>query len=186
MATLYQIELPDMKYIRQHSININDTEYKFLFTFNDEVFQIWQEFETTNKMRAKADPLVTVDGVKEYSTNYTYIEYYLVIPGDIDSWLLNQEYLPVSIMKLDPSERKEEIERRILLSRELENIRTQYMVMCRWQFTLYENGNLVSEGFVEKGSWFMPYGKVSVKFAYDIDYIGYNDIQNVTMYMRVN
>ena len=92
----------------------------------------------------------------------------------------------MSIMKLDPSERKEEIERRILLSRELENIRTQYMVMCRWQFTLYENGDIICDGFVEKGSWFMPYGKVSVKFAYDIDYIGYNDIQNVTMYMRVN
>lgn len=186
MATLYQIELPDMKFIRQHSININNTEYKFLFTYSDEIFQMIVDFETTNKMRAKADPLVTVDGVKEYVKDYAYIEYYLSIPEDIDTWLLNQVILPVSIMRLDPSERSEEIAKRIILSRELDSIRTQYKVMCRWQFTLYENGDVISEGFVEKGSWFMPYGDVSVKFEYEADYLDYDGIQNVTMYMRVN
>lgn len=184
--SMYKVNLPDMKYARQHSFTLNSNEYRLLFTYSDEMFQILVDFETTNKMRAKSDPLVTVDGVKEYIKDYTYIEYYLSIPEDIDTWLSNQVVLPVSIMRLDPSERKEEIESRILLSRELDSIRTQYKVMCRWQFTLYQNGDIICDGFVEKGSWFMLYGDISISFDYESDYIGYEDIQNVIMYVRVN
>lgn len=195
MAVLYQIDMPDMKYIRQHSININNTEYRFLFTFSDEMFQMWQDFETTNKMRAKSDPLVTVSGTKEYIKNYTYIEYYMSISdadtveeinNDIDTWLTSQVVLPVSIARLSDEDKKTELLTRIVLSRELDEIRTQYKVMCRWQFTLYRNGDIVCDGFVEKGAWFMPYDEVSLSFEYDMDYIGYNDIQNVRMFMRVN
>lgn len=187
MADIYRIELPDMKYIRQHSINIDNTEYKFVFTYSDEIFQMLQDFETTNIMRAKSDPLVTISGVKEYIKDYTFIEYYLSIPSDIDTWLSQQTYLPVSIAGLaTDADKKAELESRIALSHELENIRTQYKVMCRWQFTLYQNGDIICDGFVEKGAWFMPYGDVSIKFDYDADYIEYDDIQNVTMYMRVN
>lgn len=195
MASLYEIDLPDMKYIRQHSISINNNEYKFLFTFSDEMYQILQDFETTNMLRAKADPLVTVSGSKEYVSTYTYIEYYMSISSalyadgiiaDIDTWLPAQTVLPTSLIPMSDEEKKAALLERILLSRELDSIRTQYKVMCRWQFTLYENGDIICDGFVEKGSWFMPYGDISVSFEYDLDYIGFDDIQNVRMYMRVN
>ena len=187
MSDFYEVDLPDMRYSRQHSFNVNNKHFMILFTFSDEMYQILRDFETTNMMRAKSDPLVTVSGIKEYIKDYTYIEYYLSIPDDIDTWLASQTYLPVSIANMETdAEKKAELELRIALSHELQNIRTQYKVMCRWQFTLSSDGEILCDGFVEKGSWSMPYNDVSIRFEYDTDYIGFEDIQNVTMIVRVD
>ena len=187
MAKLFQINLPDMKYSRVHSFNINGNEYKMIFTFNDEIYQILQDLETSNRMRAKADPLMTFDGVREYNNKYTYIEYYSSIPDDVSSWLSEQSMLPASILNLSSTdERIQELELRRAVAKELDKIRTQYKVMCRWQFTMMSNGDIISDGFIEKGSWFMPYEDMSVKFEYDMDYIDFDDVQNVTMLIRIN
>lgn len=187
MSDFYDISLPDMKYTRQHSFNVNNKSYIMLFTFNDEVYQLLRDLETANRMRAKSDPLVTVDGVKEYTGKYTYIEYYMSIPDNVETWLSNQIVLPSSIVNLSEEDKVNEIKLRKAVAIELDSIRTQYKVMCRWQFTLFsDSDDVICDGFVEKGAWFMPYRDMSLKFEYDIDYIGFDDITNVTMVVRVN
>lgn len=194
MYTYYRTSLPDPAYMRDISFTINGHMYKLSFYYSDEMFRVWNDFETKDNAKAKADPLVNKVGQKVYNYDYLYIEYYTAISSavdaalvtDVTTWLAQQNELPASILNLTQEEQVSIVVTRILACRALLTVRDTYKTLCRWQYTFMVDGEIVDDGFVELWSWRAPNDEVSFKFTSDLDYIRFEDLNKVMLYVRVN
>ena len=194
MYTYYKIDMPDSHYSHDIQFRMNEHVFSLSFVYSDELYQLWRQFEQNNTTMAKGDPLVTVNDPKLYKYDYTYIEYYTGISSatgtdltnDVSSWLSSQEYLPASILRLDATDRVPTIVQRILACRELVIIRNKYKDLCRWYYVMMIDGELADDGYLELWGWRRPNERISFKFTADIDYIGYDDLGKVGLYVRVN
>lgn len=185
MATIYECSIPQPQEgvtSVKHNIVVGNRQLMVSFqwaTASEEQASIVARYLKT---MAESDPLLSYGAIVR---DYSYLEYYLNIPENIEAWLDTEPALPQSIAHVPRVSQVILIRQHKETCQSLLPIVNQYKECMRWQFKLtYEDE--VNTGVVETGGWYRDQdSSFSFRFLSGLNYIGRDDLGQVTMQFEV-
>jgi len=189
MSTVYRAQLSkqsdeDTTIIK--NIDVGDKSVLFRFQWaivSEEQYDIVLNYIDTKR---KSDPL-NIDGA--YTYDYDYMEYYLnlapMTEAELNAWLDTNPVLPSSIQNKPRESQILTLNRRIAECEALKPVLDQYKEIVKWQFHATYQGQ-TTVGYIEPGGWYRSQDpEFSFRFISDLEYIGRNDFNNVTIEFEV-
>ena len=137
--------------------------------------------------KTKSDAL-DVNGA--YTYNYDYMDYYLALSEkseqELNDWLDTHPVLPVSIEAAPRASQLIMLKTRIKECVALDPVLKQYEEVIKWQFHVTFDGE-TNVGVIEPGGWYRNQDtKLCFRFVSELDHIGRNDFNNVTMEFEID
>lgn len=168
--------------------NITVGSYVFYFKFqwavaSKEQLDIILNYINT---RQRSDPLYVGDS---YTRDYDYMGYYLALVGyteeQLSEWIKTAEALPSSVIHAPDASKLLILQENIGVCKTLKPVLDQYKETVRWQFRASCNGEVIA-GFLETGGWYWNQDEnVCFRFISDLDTIGQEHLNKVSVQFEV-
>ena len=168
--------------------NITVGSYVFYFKFqwavaSKEQLDIILNYINT---RQRSDPLYVGDS---YTRDYDYMGYYLALVDyteeQLSEWIKTAKALPSSVIHAPDASKLLILQENIGVCKTLEPVLDQYKETVRWQFRASCNGEVIA-GFLEAGGWYWNQDEnVCFRFISDLDTIGQEHLNKVSVQFEV-